>query len=78
MEEHLHRKWLLATPRQNSLPVGIGDQRQASVVPRHLPQDGEDEEQHLAEGDGGGLPVSIGMGKAYMRPIKLFNLVCQT
>lgn len=29
------------------LPVGIGDQSQAAVVPGHLPQNGEDEEQHL-------------------------------
>lgn len=63
MEKHGHRKWLLATPLPNDLPVGVGDQCQASIVPRHLPQDGEDEEQHLHEAEGhGGLPVSIGYG----------------
>lgn len=30
-----------------SLPVCVSDQRQAAVVPRHLPQDGKDEEQDL-------------------------------
>lgn len=63
MEKHGHRKWLLATPLPNHLPVGIGDQRQASIVPRHLPQDGEDEEQHLHEAERNrGRPVSCSFG----------------
>ena len=32
-----------------SLPVGIGHQRQPAVVPGHLPQDGEHEQEHLRE-----------------------------
>lgn len=29
------------------LPVGVSDQRQAAVVPRNLPKNGKDKEQHL-------------------------------
>lgn len=31
------------------LPVGVGDQRQAAIVPRNLPQNGKDEEQYLQQ-----------------------------
>lgn len=42
--------------RKFSSPVGVGDQRQAAVVPRNLPQDGKDEQQHLnTEEEAGGL-----------------------
>lgn len=54
----------MPAPHEVYLPVGIGDQRQASIVPRHLPQDGEDEEQHLHEAEGNRqLPIRVGTGK---------------
>lgn len=35
--------------RPGPLPVGVSDQRQAAVVPRNLPKNRKDKEQHLEE-----------------------------
>lgn len=38
-------------PNPQCVPVSIGDECKAAIVPRHFPQNGKDEEQHLKKID---------------------------
>lgn len=38
-------------PNTQCVPVSVGDERQAAIVPRYFPQNGKDEEQDLKKTD---------------------------